>query len=207
MNSAAAISSSRRNISSPPAFKPGTPPTPQYYPRPGKKNVSVRLGVIPLEGGKTVWVEWDRKKYEYLAAVAWDKTGGLTVQLQDRAQQFLALRRVESGTGTTTVLLEETHPTWLNLNKGMPKWLDKNRFLWISDRGGNSQLHMVDMQATGDDRVRAVSPPGVPVSEWVELLEDEQSRPSPVVQGGESPTSMQPWRHSVRSWGQSCSQC
>ena len=30
--------------------KPGQAPLPQYYPRPGKKNVTVRLGIIPVDG-------------------------------------------------------------------------------------------------------------------------------------------------------------
>ena len=48
-------------------LKPDQKPAEQFYPRPGKKNVAVRLGIIPVTGGETVWVEWDRKKYEYLA--------------------------------------------------------------------------------------------------------------------------------------------
>src|SRR5262249_34281581 len=47
---------------------------PSYYPRPGKPNVAVRLGIIPIDGGgETTWVEWDSKKYEYLARVDWQK--------------------------------------------------------------------------------------------------------------------------------------
>jgi len=33
--------------------KPGDPPYPVRYPRPGKSNVKVRLGVVPIEGGRT----------------------------------------------------------------------------------------------------------------------------------------------------------
>jgi len=36
-------------------FKPDQKPAEQYYPRPGKKNVAVKLGVIPVAGGETVW--------------------------------------------------------------------------------------------------------------------------------------------------------
>ncbi len=69
--------------------KPDGLPMPQYYPRPGKKNVAVKLGIVPVAGGKTVWVEWDREKYEYFAAATWDKDqqkspGLLTILIQDR---------------------------------------------------------------------------------------------------------------------------
>ena len=33
--------------------KPDQKPLQQFYPRPGKKNVSVRLGIVPVAGGDT----------------------------------------------------------------------------------------------------------------------------------------------------------
>ena len=50
---------------------PEQEPQPTFYPRPGKANVKVRLGVIPAGGGTTVWVDWDALKYPYLASVHW----------------------------------------------------------------------------------------------------------------------------------------
>ena len=87
---------------------PDVKPLEQFYPRPGKKNVAVRLGVIPAEGGETVWLDWDRKEYEYLAAVSWgavkaDPKGRLTVQLQERTQHATQLSLVDSVTGKLRV--------------------------------------------------------------------------------------------------------
>src|SRR5262249_7517210 len=43
---------------------PDQSPHPTFYPRPGKSNVTVRLGIVPVTGGnKPKWVEWDREKY------------------------------------------------------------------------------------------------------------------------------------------------
>ena len=43
-------------------------PQPFFYPRPGKANVKVRLGIVPGErAATTIWIEWDTKKYPYLA--------------------------------------------------------------------------------------------------------------------------------------------
>src|SRR5205085_10955604 len=39
---------------------PEQPPLAVPYPRPGKANVKVRLGVLPAAGGPTTWVAWDR---------------------------------------------------------------------------------------------------------------------------------------------------
>ena len=72
-------------------FKPDQKPSEQFYPRPGKKNVAVRLGVVPVEGSETVWVTWDTNEYEYLASVRWEEYAPLTLQVQDRKQQKLLL--------------------------------------------------------------------------------------------------------------------
>src|SRR5262249_54909821 len=84
-------------------LKPDQKPAEQFYPRPGKKNVAVRLGIVPVpDTGKnagateTVWVEWDRKKWEYLADVIWQKYGPLTILVQNRIQHQLQYRRVDT---------------------------------------------------------------------------------------------------------------
>src|SRR5688572_14270405 len=100
--------------------KPDQKPLQQFYPRPGKKNVSVRLGIVPITGGDPVWVDWDRKAYEYLASVRWDKHGPLTVQVQDRRQQETVLLRVDPATGKTTRLVEEKDPAFTNLRQDHP---------------------------------------------------------------------------------------
>ena len=41
------------------------------YPRPGKANAQVKLGIIAASGGRTTWVKWDSERYPYLARVLW----------------------------------------------------------------------------------------------------------------------------------------
>src|SRR5262249_46787552 len=103
--------------------------TPFFYPRPGKANVKVRLGIVPVAGGDTLWVKWDTAKYPYMAAVRWDKRGPLTVLVQARLQNEQALLRVEPATGATTTLLVEKDPAWLNLHQDGPRWLADGSFL------------------------------------------------------------------------------
>lgn len=69
-------------------LKPDAKPVEQFYPRPGKKNVAVRLGYVPIRGGKTQWIEWDREKFEYLTRVAWG-VSELVFQVQTRDQSGL----------------------------------------------------------------------------------------------------------------------
>jgi dipeptidyl-peptidase-4 len=175
-------------------LKPDQKPTEQFYPRPGKKNVSVRLGIIPVEGGKTVWVEWDREKYEYLAAVKWDKLGGLTLQVQDRKQQRLQLLKGIPQTGITSALLEETDTTWLNIVQDMPKWYDERRFVWLADNTGTAAAYLVNLDATRDQRRIPITPIDLYVSEVIGLVRVSPDQPlTPVIKGTDNPTVSASW--------------
>jgi dipeptidyl-peptidase-4 len=87
------------------------------YPRPGKANAKVRLGIVPVAGAnpKPTWVKWDAEKYPYLTQVRWPRRGALTIYVMDRAQQHALLLAVDPRTGGTRTLLEEQDPAWINL--------------------------------------------------------------------------------------------
>jgi dipeptidyl-peptidase 4 len=119
------------------------------YPRPGKANAVVRLGVIPVTGGKTVWVDWDAKTYPYLATVAWQKGGPLTVLVQNRTQTEQQLLAVEPRTGKTRLLLTERDEAWLNLEQPFPRWLeDGSGFLWYTERNGGPEVELRNADGT-----------------------------------------------------------
>lgn len=123
--------------------KPDQKPLQQYYPRPGKKNVRVRLGIVPIAGGEPVWVDWDHKAYEYLASVRWDKHGPLTIQVQDRRQREIVLLMVDPKTGKTKKLLDEKDSSFTNLRQDMPRWLPgATHFVWISQFGKGPGLEL-----------------------------------------------------------------
>jgi len=113
------------------------------YPRPGKANAVVRLGITPTTGGKTVWVDWDAKKYPYLATVAWQKGGPLTVLVQNRTQTEQQLLAVDPRTGKTRLLLTEKDEAWLNLEQDFPRWLeDGSGFFWYTERNGGPEVEL-----------------------------------------------------------------
>ena len=123
--------------------KPDQKPQAQYYPRPGKKNVAVRLGIVPAAGGKPVWVNWDRVQFEYLVSVRWDKAGPLTIQIQDRRQQEIQLQRVDPKSGACVKLLSEKDAAFTNIRQDMPRWQkDATQFLWISEQNSGPSLEV-----------------------------------------------------------------
>ncbi|HEX2971484.1 MAG TPA: DPP IV N-terminal domain-containing protein [Tepidisphaeraceae bacterium] len=116
---------------------------PSFYPRPGMANVKVRLGLKPLAGGQTVWVNWDANRYPYLAFVRWEESGPLVLAVQTRDQKELLLLKADPTTGATTSLLTERDEAWVNLPANVPQWLENGSgFLWVSERGGGPQLEL-----------------------------------------------------------------
>ncbi len=128
---------------------------PSYYPRPGKANVQVRLGIIAVTGGPTTWVEWDRAKYPYLAEVRWDKKGPLTILVQTREQQEQVLLGVDPASGKTAALLTERDLAWLDLHHEGPRWLDDGSFVWTAEGSEGPQLEWREK----DGRLRRVVVP------------------------------------------------
>lgn len=131
---------------------PQNPPYPSLYPRPGKDNVDVRLAIANAgdkrgragtsENGVERWIEWDHKKYPYLARVSPSKFGPLTITVETRDQHELALLQVDMKTGATHSLLKEEDPSWVNLDQSVPVWLPSHEFVWTSERTGAWQLEL-----------------------------------------------------------------
>lgn len=139
------------------------------YPRPGMKNAEVTLGLIPMAGGRTTWVSWDRERYPYLATVVWTENSPLTILVQNRAQTEEVLLAVDPATGATKRLLAEQDEAWLNLFAGMPKWSKDGRsFLWMTERNGAMQL---ELRGADGALIRALTPPDPGLREQVELDE------------------------------------
>jgi len=125
------------------ATHPEREPSTWPYPRPGKVNADVKLGIIDARGGETVWVQWDRGQYPYLATVKWRKNSPLTLVVQNREQTEHALLAVDPESGYTTTLHVERDEAWINLDQTMPYWLDDGRaFFWTTERNGSWQIEL-----------------------------------------------------------------
>lgn len=128
--------------------KPGEAAEGFYYPRPGKANVKVRLGLMPAKGGKTTWVRWDAEKYPYLLRVYWTETKPaqtpLTLIVQTRDQREQVILTVDAR-GNTAPLLVQRDPAWLDPDLGFVRWQpDGSGFLTASEESGEAQLLRYD---------------------------------------------------------------
>ena len=115
------------------------------YPFPGAANAKVKLGVVTLETGGTLWLDLpDLAADGYLARVDWEDPSSLLVQVLSRDQLSLKLFRVDLAKNKATLLVEEKALTWVNLHNDLRPIGGTGEFLWSSERGGFRHLELHD---------------------------------------------------------------
>jgi dipeptidyl-peptidase-4 len=113
------------------------------YPFAGKPNSFVQLGVVPVEGGATTWMDLGPNPDIYLARVAWRPDGVLTAQVLSRDQRTLRLLAFDAATGQARLLLEEHGHPWINLHHDA-RFLRSGEFVWSSEKTGYRHLYLQD---------------------------------------------------------------
>ncbi len=137
--------------------RPEEVPHAARYPRAGRANADVRLGLIAVEGGATTWVDWERARFPYVASVTWTEGAPLAILVQDRHQRVERLLAVEASSGATRTLHEERDEIWLNLDHSAPRFLaDGEHFLWSTEREGAWQL---ELRKTDGNLARTLTAP------------------------------------------------
>jgi dipeptidyl-peptidase-4 len=169
----------------------------------------VRLGIIPVTGGDTVWVQWESQKYPYLADVRWDKVGPLTITVQDRLQHEVVLLLVDPKTSKTTELTKDMDAAWVNLHHDTPRWLESGKgVFWLADRGFDRELKLLDPD--GKRLPRTLVPPPPPPGGWngtpkriyfQSLVDFDEKTGRLVFQGSTTPTQSHLYQVTLRPEG------
>ncbi|HSJ99917.1 MAG TPA: DPP IV N-terminal domain-containing protein [Kofleriaceae bacterium] len=163
------------------------PPVPFKYPRAGRPNAIVDLGVVAAAGGAPRWLTWDLAKYVYVADVQWPKDAPLTALVLDRDQTDVALLAFDPATGASRVLVSEHDDAWINVNAGGPSWLeDGSGFLWMTERKGAWTLEHRD---AGGALVRELTAPEFGLRHLVGL-----DASGAIVEASTIPTHQDVWR-------------
>ncbi|MEO7142283.1 MAG: DPP IV N-terminal domain-containing protein, partial [Bryobacteraceae bacterium] len=117
---------------------------PERYPRAGDPNPDVRLGMVPANGGPTLWFDTgETRETSLIARVAWNPDSRrLLVERLNRVQNRLDLLAVDTANGAVTGILQETDSYWINVHDD-PRFLKNGeQFLWSSERDGYRHLYL-----------------------------------------------------------------
>lgn len=111
------------------------------YPFAGEPNAKLRLGVVTVASGETLWLELGPDDDVYVPRVQWRPDGSLTAQVLARDQKSLRLLAFNVASGTSMELLEERTEPWVNLSHDA-RFLESGEFLWSSERSGFRHLYL-----------------------------------------------------------------
>ncbi|HXE08631.1 MAG TPA: S9 family peptidase [Acidobacteriaceae bacterium] len=111
----------------------------QYaYPQPGSTNSAVRVGVVTVASGATVWMkpQGDPREH-YIARMDWaGNSGEVVLEYLNRLQNDNQVLLADSKTGAVHQMFEDTDPAWVNIVDSF-EWTDQGKsLLWSSERDG-----------------------------------------------------------------------
>ncbi len=114
-----------------------------HYPKPGADNSTVRIGLINIESGKTMWVPVEGEDY-YLPRIKFTNDPELlSFQKLNRLQNRNELWFVNINTLEKRLVLAETSDAWVDVHSNL-KFVGEDKFLWSSERSGFNHLYMYD---------------------------------------------------------------
>ena len=116
------------------------------FPQAGEPNPIVRVGVVPVTGGETKWMDTGADADVYLPRVIWLRDSRrISIQRLNRAQTRLDLLFCDAATGASQTILTESDKYWVNLGDDLYFFSDGKRFLWSSERTGFRHYYLYDL--------------------------------------------------------------
>ena len=126
-------------------------------PIPGTKNSAVRVGIVPADGGDTLWmaVPGDPRD-NYIARMGWTKDSAqVAIEHLNRLQNTNDLLLANAATGQVQQIFRDQDPAWVEL-MGEIKWVHEGQeFLWLSERDGWNHAYLVSRDGK---RVQLLTP-------------------------------------------------
>ena len=85
------------------------------YPKPGDPNPKVKMGVVNIESGNTVWIKTDDSVDQYIAWPDWKPDSrSLMIQVLNRDQNDMKFILANIETGDFKEIYRETRDTWID---------------------------------------------------------------------------------------------
>jgi dipeptidyl-peptidase-4 len=119
---------------------------PIQYPKAGTTNSAGRVGVVPSQGGETVWVELEgAPRQNYIARMEWAANSDeVVLQYLNRRQDHLQVIVASASTGQARTVFQEQDEAWIDVRDDF-RWLDGGTsFLWVSEGDGWRRAYRVN---------------------------------------------------------------
>ncbi|GAB3635083.1 S9 family peptidase [Hymenobacter arcticus] len=121
---------------------------PVEYPVVGQDPSRARIGVVPVAGGATKWMDIPGDAVQhYLPRMEWAGPSELIVQQLNRRQNESNIILVNTATGAAKPIYSETDKAWVDAKDGAVGWNwieGEKRFVWASEKDGWRHLYAID---------------------------------------------------------------
>lgn len=119
------------------------------YPKAGANNALVKIGVIHLQSGKTVWMDIGAESDIYIPRIQWtNNPNKLSIQRLNRLQNKLDLLIADAKSGQSKLVLSETDPCWVDYLDNIEFLNNKKQFVWTSERDGFQHIYLYNMDGS-----------------------------------------------------------
>lgn len=120
------------------------------YPKAGEKNAVVQLYIRDLTKKKTLKADTGTETDQYLPRLHWTRSNEqLMVLRMNRLQNQLDFLLVESSSGKSRVLMQETSKAWVDIHEHMAVNLyflqDGKQFIWVSEKNGFTHVYLYQL--------------------------------------------------------------
>ncbi|TPG66770.1 S9 family peptidase [Hymenobacter nivis] len=121
---------------------------PVEYPVVGEDPSRCRVGVVPVAGGPTKWMEAPGDAVQhYLPRMEWAGPNELIMQQLNRRQNESKILLCNATTGAAKAIYTDTDKAWIDAKDGAVGWNwieGGKKFVWASEKDGWRHLYAVD---------------------------------------------------------------
>ena len=125
------------------------PQTIEYpYPETGTPNSAVRVGVVSVSTGQTVWMQTGGDPHNYyIPRMGWADSGRLLLQHMNRLQNKNEFLLADASTGASRVVFTDEDRAWVELNADFPLIDHGREFLLSNEHDGWRHLYRVALDS------------------------------------------------------------
>ncbi len=128
---------------------------PVEYPKVGEDPSSCRIGSIPAEGGKTVWMQIPGDPVQnYLPRMMWtEDSRDIMVQQLNRKQNEMTVYACNALDGKAEAIYKESDEAWID---AVDDWMwlnDGEDFTWVSEKDGWRKLYIISRDGKKEEKV------------------------------------------------------
>ena len=119
----------------------------QYkYPKVGEPNAAIEIHTVEIATNKNITVPVGQETDIYIPRIKWTTSDDqLAVCWMNRLQNNLKILLAHSTNGHTTLLYEEAHPYYIDVNSDLTFLQDGKHFLCTSEKDGYKHIYLYDM--------------------------------------------------------------